>query len=161
MSDPRVARVTATSPRSPGIYAGEVHQEELPSPLRDNVTRPDDRESLVLRMSDFDRDARMIATSSDDYIDEPMIDHARSVVEFVRELRAREQSICLIVHCFAGLYRSGAVAEWLSADYGVRESMFSERIRYPVTDAAKSLTRGGAKTYNMTFLRLLREADAR
>lgn len=118
------------------------------SPLRECV----EEKALAVRMADFDKDSKWRGHPKTLISElEPQPHHARAVVEFVLGLIADPREFVLLVHCHAGLYRSGAVAHWLSRDLGVEEHETSNRI----------VVCGNVDpTYNVTFLRLLREAYA-
>lgn len=84
----------------------------------------------------------------------PTIDHARGIVRFVLDLHHDAASHRLAVHCHAGLFRSGAVAEWVRSDLGVVEPPTSNRLVDVIGDTEEQ------RIYNVTLLRLLREAHA-
>lgn len=122
------------------------------SPLHRCIEEP----SLVVRCADWDRDSKTRG-----FVDlvcelEPTIEHARSIVRFVLDLHRLPDEYALAVHCHAGLFRSGAVAEWVRVDLGVTEHECSNRLVDVVTGEGWS----GDRTYNETLLRLLREAHA-
>lgn len=118
------------------------------SPLR----RIHDGPCIVLRMTDWDPDSEMRGCPPGMTNElEPTIEHARTVVEFVNAAIADPRELVLAVHCHAGLYRSGAVAHWVSRDRGIEEHECSNRVR---------VCGNVEPTRNETFLRLLREAHA-
>lgn len=84
----------------------------------------------------------------------PTIEIARLIVRFVLDLHAVPAKYKLMVHCHAGLFRSGAVAEWVHSDLGVSEPPTSNRLVDVIGDTEEQ------RIYNVTLLRLLREAHA-
>ena len=79
----------------------------------------------------------------------PTLELAREIVAFVHELMDSPIKYALFVHCRAGMYRSGAVAQWLREDYGIPESRASNRLHVL------------GDTRNRRLLELLRKADDR
>jgi predicted protein tyrosine phosphatase len=116
------------------------------SPLRSVHDGP----ALVVSMADWDRDSTWRGHHGQND-DEPTIAHAREIVRHVLALHAEANEYALAVHCHAGLYRSGAVVEWVRADLGVPEDECSNRVVVCGRDDP---------THNATLLRLLREAHA-
>ncbi len=87
---------------------------------------------------------------------EPTIEHARAIVAHVLALHSAPEPYALAVHCHAGLFRSGAVAEWVRVDLGVEEHACSNRL----VDVIDGGQWKGDRTFNETLLRMLREAHA-
>ena len=123
------------------------------SPLRD-VRRVADGPSLAMRVGDIDLDAawrghRQQYGAAHPLV--PTIEHARRIVGWVLARHLRDERYALAVHCHAGLYRSGAVVEWVRADLGVPEDECSTRVVVCGREEP---------TCNEMLLRLLREAHA-
>lgn len=122
------------------------------SPLRD----VDVGQRLVVRCVDWDVDYR----HSPEHVghalpvDAPTLDHAREIVRFVLALHDAPEKCRLAVHCHAGLFRSGAVAEWVRSDLGAFEMPTSNRLVDCIGDTAEQ------RTFNAAILRMLREAHA-
>lgn len=114
-----------------------------------------DGTSLVVRCLDWDVDNVNRSHGPAPEL-APTIGHARDIVRFVLGLHRSPDEYVLCVHCHAGLFRSGAVAEWVRVDLGVTEHECSNRLVDVVTGEGWS----GDRTYNETLLRLLREAHA-
>lgn len=108
------------------------------------------RLSLIVPMNDIDPEGRAIDRLRRGE-DEPSIEQARRIVDFVTRLHKAKRRYALIVHCHAGLYRSGAVAEWVSRHFDVPEDEASHRL---VVFGAKE------RSYNHLLLRLLEQACA-
>lgn len=118
-----------------------------PSPLLGVRSRP----SLLVAMTDqgHDRfDLERTAAFDPPY---PSLPAARAIVRFTRRLRDCDRTWDLCVHCHAGIWRSGAVAEWLVST-GVPESAMSHR--RSVRCESEPLP------YNQTIVSLLQMADA-
>lgn len=115
-----------------------------------------DGASLVLRCVDWDVDGRHAPAHVGplECLSAPSIDHARRIVAFVLDLHRASDEYALCVHCHAGLFRSGAVAEWVRSDLGVAEHESSNRLVDVIGDTAEQ------RTYNLALLRLIREAHA-
>ena len=79
----------------------------------------------------------------------PTIEIARQIVKFAHALMDAPASYALFVHCRAGMYRSGAVVQWLRQDYGIPESSASNRMKIL------------GDTRNRRLLDLLRQVDDR
>jgi len=94
----------------------------------------------------------------------PTLLRARAIVAFVHDLMDSPIKYALFVHCDlmdspikyalfvhcrAGMYRSGAVAQWLREDYDIPESRASNRLHVL------------GDTRNRRLLELLRKADDR
>lgn len=124
------------------------------SPLR--YSRDGGRESLVIRCHDWDEDGRHAPAFVGPVkcAGAPTIEHARQIVEFVLAARAAPESFDLCVHCHAGLFRSGAVAEWVRVDLGVPEHEASNRLVGVLGE------REDSRTFNNALLRLIRQAHA-
>lgn len=122
------------------------------SPLHDVF----DGESLVVRCADWDVDGRHspAQVGSAQCIAAPTIEHARSIVHFVRKQHARAEKIVLCVHCQAGLFRSGAVVEWVREDLGIPEWEHSNRNVDVIGETPDQ------RIFNLGLLRLIRTADA-
>lgn len=75
----------------------------------------------------------------------PSLDGARAIVDFVQKLERSSERRILCVHCHAGHWRSGAVAQWL-VERGVREEPISKRLS----------TSSSTPPYNKTIYELLR-----
>ncbi len=133
-----------------GFDSGESQPDA--SPLHFCAEEP----SLVVRCADWDRDSKTRGFVSVSCELEPTIAHARAIVGFVLGLHRATEEYSLAVHCHAGLFRSGAVAEWVRVDLGVPEHASSNRLVDVITGEEWS----GDRTYNETLLRLLREAHA-
>ena len=124
------------------------------SPLR----RIYDGPALWVRMADVDIDGsrghrEQFGESVCDLA--PRVGHARDIVSHVLALHRSPNHYALAVHCHAGLFRSGAVVEWVREDLGVPEHECSNRL---APDAGGRWD--GDRTFNVTLLRLLREAHA-
>lgn len=118
------------------------------SPLRSVFDGP----NCVVRCADWDADSGTRQWFPPNVSElTPSAEHARAIVKLVRWLLDDSREFALCVHCHAGLYRSGAVAHWLSRDLGVEEHDESNRVK-----ACGNMD----PTYNATLLRLLREAYA-
>ena len=125
------------------------------------LLRVNDGPAIVVRMADKNREASEHemanrGASTSDHLGALGMDHARRVVSFVRELQQRSEEFVLCVHCHAGVYRSGAVVEWLREDLGVVEDACSRRL-VPLIGATSTREH---PAFNETFLRLLRAAAA-
>ena len=123
------------------------------SPLRD-TRRVADGPSLAMRVGDVDLDSEWRGHREQYGTDHPLaptIEHARRIVGWVLARHLRDERYALAVHCHAGLYRSGAVVEWVRADLGVPEHDCSTRVVVCGRDEP---------THNATLLRLLRQAHA-
>lgn len=90
--------------------------EGYPSPLR-AFSGP----ALILRMDDWEPAPWRNLGPRPEHA--PSAKHARAIARFVAQCPASN----LYVHCYAGLYRSGAVAEWLRGK-GVLEDPSSYRL---------------------------------
>ena len=97
------------------------------SPLRAIHDGP----AVVVSMADVDLDGTRghredFGESTCD--DAPTIEHARTIVKHVTSLHDSPLEYALAVHCHAGLFRSGAVVEWVREDLGVPEHECSNRL---------------------------------
>jgi hypothetical protein len=128
-----------------GFDTGSIDQ----SPLR----KVDDGPSRVVRMADWDPECKWRGHAGH-VEDEPTIAIARAIVPFVVGLHLAQERFALAVHCKAGLWRSGAVAEFVRVDLGVPEHECSNRL----IDVLVGGKWEGERTFNATLLRLLREA---
>lgn len=119
------------------------------SPLRDFGG-----DVLVLDADDWDPEGRHAAQSAlGMYSSKPLtMDHARAIVAFVLRLHGSKRAYIVPVHCYAGMYRSGAVVEWMREDLKIPEAHDSNRL------ARLRLLGEGSRTYNKTLLSLLRAA---
>jgi hypothetical protein len=133
-----------TEPGQHRLWIGFDTNNEDQSPLR--YQRDGAIASLVIRAEDFDGEPRTCAFP-------PTIAHARELVRFVLASHAAPLPLDLCVHCHAGLFRSGAVAEWVRLDLGIPEHEASNRL-------VGVLGSREDRTYNVTLLRFLREAHA-
>ena len=124
------------------------------SPLR--YTPDCGERGLVIRCHDWDEDGRHAPAfvGPAQCAGAPTIEHARAIVRFVLAQHARPERIDLCVHCHAGLFRSGAVAEWVRSDLGIEEHAESNRLAGVLGE------RDDSRTYNNALLRLIREAHA-
>ena len=104
------------------------------------------RSQLIVPMNDIDPDARR---GSGEY--GPSLRVARRIVDFVLQLQKSRKRYALVLHCHAGLYRSGAVAEWVTQQFDVPEDEVSHRI---AVFGAKH------RSFNRTLYRMLNEACA-
>lgn len=95
--------------------------------------------SLIIPMADVEH--------ADDKGPSPYI--ASVIVSFCHELMDAATHYSLFVHCRAGMYRSGAVAQWLREDYGIPESPSSNRLHLL------------GDSRNRLLLKLLRSVDDR
>jgi hypothetical protein len=122
------------------------------SPLPDFEVGP----RLVIRCADWDADGRHSPrfVGPAQCLAAPTIEHAREIVRFVLALHGDDKKHRLYVHCQAGLFRSGAVAEWVRTDLGVVEPPTSNRLVDVIGDTSEQ------RTYNIALLRLLHEAHA-
>lgn len=122
------------------------------SPLRD----VDVGERLVVRCLDWDADGRYSPAHVGYAQPElaPTLDHARAIVRFVLALHNAPGKHRLAVHCHAGLFRSGAVAEWVRSDLGAFEMPQSNRLVSVIGDTEAE------RPFNITLLRMLRKAHA-
>lgn len=77
----------------------------------------------------------------------PQIDDAQRIVEFTRRHHEVSEELTLVVHCFAGVSRSAAVARWASMTYGAELPQVNEGLR-------------GVDQANPRVLRLLKRAYA-
>lgn len=124
------------------------------SPLR----RIYDGPALPMRVADVDLDGErghreQFGESTCDLA--PTIEHARQIVAHVLMVHRARDAYAFAVHCHAGLFRSGAVVEWVREDLGVPEHECSNRLAPDLGGRWQ-----GERTYNATLLRLLREAHA-
>lgn len=122
------------------------------SPLRDIAVG----QRLVVRCIDWDVDGRH-SPAHVGYalpVDAPTLDHAREIVRFVLALHNAPGKYRLAVHCHAGLFRSGAVAEWVRSDLGAFEPPTSNRLVDVIGETPEQ------RTFNAGLLRMLREAHA-
>ena len=119
-----------------------------PSPLRES-SEP----SAAVPVADWDPDSPWRGHHGTGVL-APTIVAARVVVAWVLMWRADRELVDLYVHCHAGLFRSGAVAEWVRVDLGVPEASGSRRL-VDVIDGEHT-----DRVYNTTLLRLLRAAHA-
>lgn len=71
------------------------------------------------------------------------LSHARKIVAMVRSLHENEATFTLLIHCEAGVSRSGAIAQWASE----------------ITEASIDQRCGDTSLANPRMLRLLRKAD--
>jgi hypothetical protein len=121
------------------------------SPLR----RVFDGPRLVVRCQDWDIDGR----DSEEHAvgvrpeDAPSLAIASEIVSFLSEINESKTEYVLVVHCHAGLWRSGAVAEFARVDLGVRELETSHRLGAKMIGATSD-----ERVFNVTLLRLMREA---
>lgn len=70
---------------------------------------------------------RFIDAPDDTYTEAIQPEHAQNIVEFVRRLEKSRDPWALLVHCHAGVSRSGAVAEWVEEKYApLPRVMFDE-----------------------------------
>ncbi len=114
-----------------------------------------DGASLVERCVDWDVDGRHAEYAGKmECVSAPSLEIARRIVAFVLDLHRAPAEYALCVHCHAGLFRSGAVAEWVRSDLGVAEHESSNRLVDMIGDTAEQ------RTYNIALLRLIREAHA-
>lgn len=115
-----------------------------------------DGPGLVIRCADWDADGRHSPEHVGAAIcaDAPTLDHARRIVEFVLRVHDAPETRVLCVHCHAGLWRSGAVAEWVRVDLGAEEHACSNRLVNVLIGGRWE----GERTFNAALLRLLREA---
>lgn len=107
--------------------------------------------SLVIRGDDFDPDGRhffhdVLGIKPKNPL---TMDHARQIVDFVLRHHGSMKPYVIPVHCYAGLFRSGAVVEWMRRDLGIVEDIDSNRLRVNGDEL---------RTYNITLLKLLRAA---
>lgn len=111
---------------------------------------------LVVRCVDWDTDGKDAPAIHGPAMPElaPSIEHARSIVRFVLKLHAERKTYFLRVHCQHGLFRSGAVAEWVRSDLGVVEYPCSNRLENVIGETAEQ------RPFNIALLRMLREAHA-
>ena len=123
------------------------------SPLRDCLT--DVSGPLVLSMADWDPECPQRGHHGTG-ADGPAIEHARAIVRHIVALHDDPEEYALAVHCHAGLFRSGAVAEWVRVDLGAEEHACSNRL----VDVIGGGVWTGERTFNVTLLRLIREAHA-
>lgn len=114
-----------------------------------------DGPSIVVSMRDWDRESPFRGHVGS-VAGEPTIEIARQLVAFVSGIHRAPEPYALAVHCHAGLWRSGAVAEFVRVDLGVPEHECSNRL-FDVLVGGKW---DGERTFNTTLLRLLREAHA-
>lgn len=85
----------------------------------------------------------------------PALSDGRRIVEFVMQHRASDEQLHLVVHCRAGVSRSGAVAKWVS------ETLCIPRLNEGETTTAhanKRLLRLLEKAYGMYLRELAGEA---
>lgn len=124
------------------------------SPLR--YTSDCGRRGLVIRCHDWDEDGRHAPAfvGPAKCAGAPTIEHARNIVAFVLREHARRELVDLCVHCHAGLFRSGAVAEWCRVDLGIPEHEASNRLVGVLGE------RKDSRTFNAALLRLIRAAYA-
>jgi predicted protein tyrosine phosphatase len=54
-------------------------------------------------------------------------EHCREIIDYVTELHRLPQPITLIVHCFAGISRSAAVAKWVNDAFELDLPQYHER----------------------------------
>ena len=108
---------------------------------------------LVVRCVDWDKDGRDRLYGPPP-VGAPTTENARAIARFVLDMHALPTKHRLMVHCQAGLFRSGAVAGWVRSDLGVVEVPTSNRLVDTIGDTADQ------RIYNVTLLRLLREAHA-
>lgn len=88
---------------------------------------------------------------------EPTLEHATEIVRHLLALHDDPKPVTLLVHCGFGLYRSGAIVEWLRLDLGISESKLSRRLVDLIDDGR---ARSDMRPYNWTLLHLLRRAAA-
>lgn len=117
-----------------------------------------DGASIVVRCRDWDVDGRHSPAEVGPAIcmDAPSLELARAIVRFVLDLHRSPDEYALAVHCHAGLFRSGAVAEWVRVDLGAEEHACSNRL----VDVIDGEPWAGDRTFNVALLRMLREAHA-
>lgn len=112
-----------------------------------------DGASLVERCVDWDVDGRHAEyVGVMECVSAPSLEIARRIVAFVLYLHRAPAEYALCVHCHAGLFRSGAVAEWVRTDLGVAEHESSNRLVDVIGDTAEQ------RTFNLALLRMLRAA---
>lgn len=111
---------------------------------------------LRMRFSDWDtmspwRNHRGSAST------EPKLEHAHAIVRHLIALQWGHDRRVVMAHCHQGLFRSGAIVEWLRADMGVPEHALSRRLVDLIDDG---LARTNTRPFNFTLLHLLRRAAA-
>lgn len=115
-----------------------------------------DGQSIVIRCQDWDIDGRDAEKHAAGVVCEgaPTMENAEQLVRFVRGLHDDPVSRSLAVHCHGGLWRSGAVAEFVRVDLGVPELEDSNRLlAIPIGGDRED------RTFNAALLRMMREAD--
>lgn len=115
------------------------------SPLR----KAKDGPALLVSMYDAGHDRFEADRSRDAEPPFPSLRGAMEIVEFVRSLEHSSDRRILCVHCHAGHWRSGAVAQWL-VERGIPEEPISKRLS----------TGASRPPYNKTIYELLKIADA-
>jgi len=75
-------------------------------------------------------------------------DQANKIIEFVKEIQGEVAISDLVIHCDAGISRSGAIAEFVSFLYGIpfkdpytRPNMYVLRTLWGVVDEQKAIRR--------------------
>jgi len=132
-----------------GFDEGESYPTRL-SPIRTkSFSRMIDsgrHSGIYVIMADYDPEGRDRGLAPD--IFPPTQEVAEGVVRFLIDADVSGENIAVAVHCFAGVYRSGAVVQLLRDDFGVAEDPSSRRL----IENRKELT------YNRYFYRLMSEA---
>ncbi len=101
-------------------------------------------------MVDLDREGRDAFLAPLERVShEPAAKHADVVVNYVRGIEEAPEACALIVHCYAGIWRSGAVLTWI--DQRIRRGLEAPDSR--------RMMNGSENVFNRTFLRLLIESD--
>lgn len=90
---------------------------------------------------------------------QPTLEQAREIVNYLLRLHGDYRRYALLAHCHYGLFRSGAVVEWLVYDLGIglRDHELSRRI-VDIIDDGKPVS--DSRPYNWLLLHLLRRAAA-
>ncbi len=131
----------------------ETGSEEDRSPAGCSAGGP----SLIVRMADIDLASSWrghLQRYGPDHPLAPTLGKARPIVDFLAAIHAEQEDYALSVHCHAGLWRSGAVAEWVRVDLGVKELETSVRL----VDVISGEPWGGERLFNAALLNLLRAA---
>lgn len=125
-----------------------------PSPLRD--ASGSFRHHHCVRVADWDPDGRHANEHAAGVrVDlAPTLRSAREIVERIVAWQTSVVPVALVAQCQGGLWRSGAIAEFVHADLGVPEADCSNRL----VDVLVGGRWEGDRTFNVTLLRLLREA---
>lgn len=122
------------------------------SPLHRAGVQP----SCVVVCRDWDVDGRhapaLMGPVIVDHVPSPAI--AEQIVRFMLELHRAPDGYALCVHCHAGLWRSGAVAEFARVDLGAPEPEASNRL----VDVLVGGPWDGDRIYNRALLRMMRAA---